>query len=136
MSTPTQAEADAHLLRAIGAQPEHMPPTVVDIPHVTGAGTVGSTLNCTMGNWEGEPTSYTYEWQADTTNVLGSGDTYVVDEVAVGHEVVCVVTATNPYGSSKAPPSNAVAITATAAREAGERSGPPRERERERNASR
>jgi hypothetical protein len=31
-------------------------PAVVDVPHVSGPGTVGGTLSCTMGNWTGEPT--------------------------------------------------------------------------------
>jgi len=116
--TPTQAEADAFKLQAHGAEATDLPPAIVDLPAATGDGTVGSTLACTMGNWTGEPTSYSYEWRADTTSVLGTGDTYVVDEVAVGHEVVCLVTATNAFGSTQSPPSNATAITAA-------RGGPP-----------
>ena len=61
---PTQAEADALKERAHGvadeSEPATAPPVNVDVPHVSGTGTVGSTLNCTMGNWQNEPTSYAY----------------------------------------------------------------------------
>jgi hypothetical protein len=130
--TPTQAEADALKLQGHGAAATDLPPAVVDIPSVAGAGTVGSTLTCTMGNWTGEPSGYAYEWRADTTNVLGNGDSYVVDEVCVGHEVCCVVTASNAFGSTQAPPSNATMIAAAGAQaERAERSGAPRERAKE-----
>ena len=38
------------------------PPANVDVPHVQQA---GDTLTCTMGNWDGEPTGYAYQWQLD-----------------------------------------------------------------------
>jgi hypothetical protein len=54
----------------------------------------------------------------------------VVDEVCVGHEVCCVVTASNAFGSTQAPPSNAIGIAAAGAQaERAERSV-PREREK------
>jgi hypothetical protein len=131
--TPTQAEADALKLQGHGAAATDLPPAVVDIPSVSGAGTVGGTLTCTMGNWTGEPSGYAYEWRADTTNVLGNGESYVVDEVCVGHEVCCVVTASNAFGSTQAPPSNATMIAAAGAQSAraerAERSA-PRERDK------
>ena len=123
--TPTQAEADALKLQAHGADATDMPPAVVDVPHVTGAGAVGSTLNCTMGNWTNEPTSYAYQWQAGAASV-GTGDTYVISETDVGSDITCVVTAANAFGSTTAPPSNAITATATSAR--GARAEPPHER--------
>lgn len=113
-ATPTQAEADALKLQAHGADETDLPPGVVDVPAVTGTGTVGSTLTCTMGNWTGEPTSYSYQWQAGAAR-LGTGDTYLVADTDVGREVACVVTAANACGSSAAPPSNAITITAAGA---------------------
>jgi hypothetical protein len=91
-------------------------PAVVDVPYVSGAGTVGGTLSCTMGNWTGEPTGYAYQWQSDGADLPGgSASSYVVVEADVGHSLACVVTATNAFGSTTAPPSNAV-MAATAAR--------------------
>jgi hypothetical protein len=109
--TPTQDEADALKQQAHGeTEPEAptAPPAVVDVPAVTGAGTVGQTLSCTMGNWTGEPTGYVYAWSGLGT---ANGDTYVVGAADAGTSITCTVTATNDLGSTQAPPSNAVAIT-------------------------
>jgi hypothetical protein len=89
------------------APPATEPPTVKDVPY---ASQQGSTLNCTMGNWNGEPTSYAYQWQRDGTAVVvgGAAADYTVTANDVGHSFTCVVTATNALGSAAAPPSNAV----------------------------
>lgn len=89
-------------------------PGVVDVPAVTGTGAVGSTLTCTTGNWtamSAEPHSYAYQWQSDGSPLPGGSlATYVVVEDDAGHNLACVVTATNPLGSTRAIPSNAVAV--------------------------
>ena len=102
------------------------PPANVDVPVVTGTGLVGEVLNCTTGNWSGEPTGYAYQWMSDAATPLGTQADYGVVADDVGHSLTCVVTASNAAGSAAAPPSNAVLITA-ASREAptaqqGERS--------------
>jgi uncharacterized membrane protein len=84
---------------------------VVDVPYVAGGGAIGETLTCTMGNWEGAPTSYAYEWSTG-----GTGNSYVVAESDAGSTITCVVTATNGAGSTVAPPSNPVVIAGGAAR--------------------
>ena len=84
-----------------------VPPVNVDIPHLTQDGAV---LTCTMGNWEGEPTTYAYTWVADGLEV-GPGDPdYDLVAGDVGKAYVCVVTATNPAGSTEAPASNEVVV--------------------------
>ena len=61
---PTQARADyAKEMAHTGDAGALAAPRNVDVPLVTGDGTVGATLNCTMGNWDGEPTGYAYSWQ-------------------------------------------------------------------------
>ena len=88
------------------------PPVNVDIPYLGGDGVPGGTLNCTMGNWEGEPDSYQYNWLSDGQPVKsGTGsETYQVLPEDVGHGITCVVTATNSLGSTEAPESNEVMI--------------------------
>ena len=54
------------------------PPVNVDIPSLQPFGPVaiGTMVSCTMGNWEGEPTAYAYDWQAigdDPSLALGTG---------------------------------------------------------------
>jgi hypothetical protein len=78
-----------------------------DVPNVSQA---GSELFCTMGNWDGEPTSYAYQWKLDDVDIPGDGATLPVVAADVGHSAVCVVTATNAHGSTTAPVSNSVIV--------------------------
>jgi hypothetical protein len=78
-----------------------------DVPLVTQSGT---TLNCTMGNWQGEPTSYSYAWQIDGAAAGSDAANYEVQAGDVGKSATCTVTATNAAGSTAAPPSNSVTI--------------------------
>jgi hypothetical protein len=114
------AEYLVRLDRRLSAIEARLVPLVVDTPYVGGTAEVGGTLNCTMGNWRGEPTSYAYQWKRDGTNVGDGTASYVVLAADGGHSITCVVTATNGAGSTAASPSNAVEIPApvTAAAEA------------------
>ena len=78
-----------------------------DVPMVSQSGT---TLSCTMGNWQGEPTSYSYAWQIDGTAAGSDAATYEVQAGDVGKAATCTVTATNAAGSTAAPPSNSVTV--------------------------
>jgi hypothetical protein len=93
-----------------------------DVPYVSGTGTVGETLSCTMGNWDGEPTSYAYQWKRDGTLNLGTDSSYQIVAGDAGHSLTCVVTATNARGSTAAPPSNAITVAGAAATAAPTRS--------------
>jgi len=88
------------------------PPVNRDVPHVSGAGTVGSALTCTMGNWENEPTNYSYDWQTDGSSNTATGSTYVVAAGDAGKGISCIVTAFNALGSTVAPVSNVVTVEA------------------------
>jgi hypothetical protein len=88
------------------------PPINVDVPHVQQA---GSELTCTMGNWEGmqaEPHSYAYQWQLDGADITGGTASLPIMADDVGKTATCVVTASNAIGSTAAPPSNGVVVTA------------------------
>jgi len=85
-------------------------PVCIDVPAVTGTGTVDSTLNCTMGNWANVPTSYAYAWSSG-----GTDSSYLVTAADAGTSITCVVSATNAGGTTAAPPSNAVVIAGAAA---------------------
>jgi hypothetical protein len=79
-----------------------------DVPHVSQA---GDKLTATMGNWEGEPTSYGYQWKVGGTVVGADAPDYTVQASDVGKLANCVVTATNAHGSTAAPASNEVTIS-------------------------
>lgn len=103
--------ADPEVIRVIPTEEQGSAPTNVDIPMVSGDAAIGATLNCTMGNWNGEPTGYEYAWKRDSaTGIEGSGNSYVTVAADAGHAISCVVTATNAAGSTEAPESNAIAI--------------------------
>ena len=93
--------------QVIPEQPATAPPVNVDVPYVS---QTGSTLSCTMGNWENVPTSYSYRWQIDGTNVGTDSALYTVTAGDVGGLATCTVTATNARGSTTAPSSNPVQI--------------------------
>lgn len=116
---PSQDHANDLKEQAIGlAEPDEPAPveapTNVDVPLVTGGPAVGSTLNCTMGNWNGTPDTYSYQWKQDGTTDVGTGvSDYTIVAGDAGHSLACVVTATNSAGSTAAPPSNAIAVPAS-----------------------
>jgi hypothetical protein len=125
----TQAQNDLAMLVACGPPPGSQAPMNIDVPFVEGAGTVGGTLTCTMGNWTGmdaEPHSYAYQWMSDGESELGTGESYTAVASDSGTSITCVVTATNANGSTAAPPSNAVVVNGGAR----SRAKPPAEEER------
>jgi hypothetical protein len=109
------------LARDAGLQPDR--PVNTAVPYVSPeTANVGDALTCTMGEWTGEPDSYTYSWRrAGNDAEIGTGDAYTIVADDAGNSVQCVVTATNSAGSTVASASNAVAVPAAAraARAAG-----------------
>jgi hypothetical protein len=91
-----------------GAAPT-APPVNVDVPHVSQAGDV---LTCTMGNWQGTPSGYAYQWQLDGADIGTDADTITVTAADAGKTATCVVTATNDLGSTTAPPSVGLVVLA------------------------
>jgi len=87
---------------------ESVPPVNRDVPYVSQETRL---LNCTMGNWDGEPTAYSYRWTVGGEVYLPSDtSTYFIVAEDTGMTASCVVTATNAAGSTEAPPSNEVVI--------------------------
>lgn len=81
------------------------PPINVDAPHATGStGTVGNVVTCTMGNWQNEPTSYSYQWQSEGINVgtAGPNPSFTITAGQQDTFMRCNVTATNALGSATA----------------------------------
>lgn len=82
------------------------PPGVVDVPYVYA---VGAVANVTNGNWIGTPGSYAYAWKRDGTVAIGANaNAYTMVGADTGHQIGCIVTATNATGSTAAPLSNTV----------------------------
>lgn len=84
-----------------------IPPSVVDAPY---ASQEGAYLDCTMGNWNGEPDAYAYQWQCDGEDVGLSTAAYPIIADDVGKSFTCTVTASNALGSASST-SNAIIVT-------------------------
>lgn len=86
-------------------------PTNSVAPVISGTTTVGQTLSTTNGTWANSPTSYTYQWKRDGSNISSAtASTYVVVGADSGASITCAVTATNAAGSASAT-SNALSVT-------------------------
>lgn len=89
-------------------------PGLIDVPYASANAhpvVIGTVCSCTTGNWIGSPTSYTYQWRRDGTNISGgtSANYPAVAADIGGHALTCVVKATNAQGTTTASPSNAIA---------------------------
>lgn len=84
-------------------------------PTLSGTPSVGQTLSCANGSWTGiEALTYTQAWLRDGTAIAGAtGSTYVVQPADEGHDLACVITATNKLASVSAT-SNVLAVLLTA----------------------
>jgi len=89
------------------------PPTNVDVPALLGTGAIGEVLTCTMGNWTGEPSAYSYQWATDVP-IGADSDTYVVADTDAGKDITCTVTASNAGGAAQVT-SNAISVPANGA---------------------
>jgi hypothetical protein len=84
-------------------------PVNVDVPY---ASQTGTTLNCTMGNWQGEPIGYTYQWQRDGDVIGALAPQYFITDDDIGTTFACIVTAFNAAGAVSIT-SNDVTVVAT-----------------------
>ena len=90
--------------------PDYVPPGPPANTAVPAVIQTGSRLDCTMGEWTGEPTGYAYQWQVDGANVGVNSPSYVIVVDDVGGTATCTVTATNAAGATAAPPSVGIVI--------------------------
>lgn len=99
----------------IALKPATVPSVPVNTaaPVISGTRVVGQTLTTTNGSWSNSPTSFTYQWQRDGTNIgSATSNTYVLVTADAGHAVTCLVTAVNGSGSSAPAASNSLTAVA------------------------
>ncbi|HEX3511839.1 MAG TPA: hypothetical protein VHT27_12160 [Solirubrobacteraceae bacterium] len=75
-------------------------PTNTQAPSISPAGTasVGETLTCLQGAWEGTPApKYTYRWFREGIDTAVTGYVYKVTKADAGYILSCAVTAINKY---------------------------------------
>jgi outer membrane protein assembly factor BamB len=83
------------------------PPENLSSPTISGSAVVGMQLSADPGQWDGNPTSFTYQWFScdisfnDCPNIVGATDqTYVVQPADTGRLIGVEVVATNQNGPS------------------------------------
>ncbi len=105
---------------AVGERPlpEDATPASTLPPSIAGTAVVGHWLSASRGEWEGSPTSYTYQWQE--CDAWGEGCLGVAGATAPDYQVTAsdlegslrvMVTATNSAGSTSASSSATPVIT-------------------------
>ncbi len=71
-------------------------------PAITGTPSIGNTLTCSTGTWNGSPSSYAYQWKRGTTNIGTNSPNYTLVSADVDSVISCVVSATNAGGTEPA----------------------------------
>jgi hypothetical protein len=70
-------------------------------PAITGVQQPSEVLTVSDGTWTNSPTSFTYQWKKDGTNIGGAmANTYTVQLGDIGGVITCAVTATSAAGST------------------------------------
>lgn len=73
------------------------------LPSVSGTPTEGQTITAALGTWTNSPTSYTYQWKNNASDISGAtASTYVLQTSDVGDTITVAVTAINASGSTTA----------------------------------
>ena len=109
--TSSVASADTAVIVADPPPPPPPPPapTNTTLPSISGSAVAGEVLSAGTGAWTGEPTSYSYHWQAcdalgeGCLNVSGATElSYTLTAGEVGGTMRVVVSASNEGGSTEA----------------------------------
>lgn len=78
-------------------------------PVVSGSAIVGSNVSVTNGTWNNSPTSYAYQWLANSTAIANAtANVFTITATETGANLSCNVTATNAAGSNIPATSNSV----------------------------
>lgn len=99
------------------AAPAVQAPVNTGAPAIQGTTAVGQQLTCTQGSWSNAPTSYSYSWRRDGSEIA-TGAQYTLVAADAQRSITCVVTAANAGGSASAgsaavsPPAPPTPVTA------------------------
>lgn len=89
------------------------PPVNVALPVILGVAQVGVELLVAEDAWEGDPTSFDYQWRRAGADIDGAeAQTYTPVEADLGSVLSCAVTANNAAGSTLALSANTAAVIA------------------------
>lgn len=98
----TLAAAQGNLIKAFLPTPPILSsaPVCLIAPSILGTFVDDENLYAQVGQYLNNPTSFSYQWKLDGTNISGAtGEYYSPQTSDLGHTITCVVTATNGAGS-------------------------------------
>jgi hypothetical protein len=73
------------------------------LPVISGTSQIDETLSVTTGTWTNSPTSYSYQWKRNGSDILGATSSTYQTKIEDGSTTLtCTVTATNASGSASA----------------------------------
>lgn len=76
-------------------------PVLTAVPTISGSPQQGQPASSSTGSWSNTPTSFTYTWQRDGSNIpAATSSTYTLLSDDAGHSITCTVVAINGLGSS------------------------------------
>jgi hypothetical protein len=85
-------------MEPMGPDKPLMVPVVKHAPYLS---QTGSVLNCTMGEWTGEPQTYHYQFRRNTSTPIGTdANEYSLTSADAGHTIDCKLEAVNAAGSA------------------------------------
>jgi hypothetical protein len=105
----SSSPASSALSGQVKPPPTPAAPNNISPPTIVGTPLPGNTLTCEPGTWTGNPTTYDYQWNQDTSNIPdATHQQYQVQISKEGHSLGGGVTAGNGGGSSSASASGPV----------------------------
>lgn len=83
-------------------------------PVISGSASVGQNLTSTTGTWFNTPTSYSYQWLANSTSITGAtSNVFTLTSTQAGANITCNVTAFNAAGNGTATSNSVGPVTNT-----------------------
>lgn len=89
-----------------------LPPVNTALPVISGTAQFGQSLVVSNGTWTGSPTSFTYAWRRNGSNIGATSSIYTLVQADVGTAISCAVTAINAAGSATAISNSTATVVA------------------------
>lgn len=101
--TATNAAGSAFAESNLTASISGVAPVNTSLPTISGSSVARNTLSASVGSWSYSPTSYSYQWVRDGSNISGAtSSTYTTVDSDYATNINVRVTATNSFGSNAA----------------------------------
>lgn len=102
-------------LGALSGSVDSLPPSNTALPVISGVPTLNEILAATIGGWDGDPTSFEFQWNRSGVPISGADEqTYRIVDADVTDTITVTVTAINAIDSASATSSATTAVAGLA----------------------